>query len=70
MTPMNNDSLPFRCLRRSVYIDGDLFIRQSQTLNVKGGFQVPYSGSPLLSISGNPFVHIIPVYTFGSVVYY
>jgi hypothetical protein len=35
----------------SVSIDGDLLLRQTQTLYCKGGFQVPYSNSPLLSIS-------------------
>ena len=32
-------------------IDGDILIRQTWPLSVKGGFKVPYSGDPLLSTS-------------------
>ena len=35
------------------FVDGDLMVRQTQTLYAKGGFQVPYSGSPLISINSH-----------------
>jgi len=32
-------------------VDGDIILRQTWPLNVKGGYKVPYSGDPLLSTS-------------------